>query len=147
MFVLLKTSETRQLWKQKHLMASYSPPTSPPPLCHLVVSNGCLHGKRNSLLRSARLLSAGDWWRGNECQLWQEGTLQRKMTDTDERRDRGGVRGKKERTNWWEIDRQMEGDRQEEDAETWWDGRRVSDGNYMCAEKFNLHEECSLRQR
>lgn len=80
--------------------AADAPTTSPlspslPPSLLLSVSaasNGCLHG-RCSLLRSAQLLSAGDW-RGNKCKLWQDGDLRRKMpptggktelTDTDER--------------------------------------------------------------
>lgn len=46
-------------------------------VCHSLVSNRCLPGRRNSLLRTAQPSSAGACWRGNKCQLWQEETLQR----------------------------------------------------------------------
>lgn len=56
------------------------------------VGNRCLHGRRNSLLRSALLLSAGDWWRGNKCRLWQEETCRGKWQTLKGRKTEEGVR-------------------------------------------------------
>lgn len=116
----------------KRLVASciLSPPVTGSPL---VVSNGCLQWRRNSLLRSALGLSAGDWWGGQVSAMTGRNPAEKNDWQKDGERRRKG----ETKTGWLMRDGEK-GKRMKTGIR--WEGREL----YM-KQKLNLNGRRRLR--
>lgn len=100
-------------------------PSSPQPPPFSVVSNGCLHGRRNGLLRSSLLLSVEKIGEGETSVCCDSKKPDREKWQTD-RKTGKGVRERR-KMSWCERDRKTVKRRCR-----WCNRRRGTRGNYIC---------------